>query len=212
MAGILARTTPRKLKLNFILVVLAASGLALLAWTQVWVYSVVAGSGADPLTLAVDGSEASPAVTALALAGFALAGALTIAGRVIRVVLGALEILLGVSVFLAAYLVLDNPALASAPAVTKATGVAGTESILAAVTSASVTPWPWVALAASVLMGATGLGIVLTASRWPGPTTKYQTTRLVAAAGTSAAAPASSGEPDAVVDWDDLSRGQDPTA
>jgi len=208
MAVVLSRMPPRRLKLVFILLVLVASILALLAWTQVWVYAVVAATDADALTLAVDGADAAPAVTALALAGFALAGALTIAGRGIRVVLGVLEILLAVSVFLSAYLVLGNPALASAPAVTQATGIAGTESILSAVSSASVSPWPAVALAASVLMLVTGVGIIATASRWPGPTTRYQTTRLVPADGT----PAARAEPDAVVDWDDLSRGEDPTA
>ncbi|TDW28606.1 Trp biosynthesis-associated membrane protein [Cryobacterium psychrophilum] len=208
MAGVLSHTPPRRVKLIFILLVLVASTLALLAWTQVWVNAVVAETGVDALTLAVDGSDAAPAVTALALAGFALGGALTIAGRSIRVVLGVLEILLAVSVFLSAYLVLGNPALASAPAVTAATGIAGTESILAAVASASVTPWPYVALAASVIMFVTGAGIIATASRWPGPTTRYQTTRLVPAAGS----PTGGSEPDAVVDWDDLSRGEDPTA
>src|SRR5680860_1330372 len=106
MAAVLSRTSPRRLKLVFILLVLVASILALLAWTQVWVYAVVAATDADSLTLAVDGADAAPAVTALALAGFALGGALTIAGRGIRVVLGVLEILLAVSVFLSAYLVL----------------------------------------------------------------------------------------------------------
>jgi len=208
-----SKTTPRKLKLSLILIALAASTLALLAWTQVWVHAAVLGTGTEDLVLAVDGSEASPAITALALAGFALAGALTIAGRVVRVVLGALEVLIGVSVFIASLQVVTEPALASAPAVTKATGIAGTDSILAVVTEATVTPWPVVALVAAVGMIGCGVAIIVTAGRWPGATTKYQTSRMEPVAGSSVRSePASKSAPDPVVDWDDLSRGQDPTA
>ncbi|KFF60594.1 hypothetical protein JF66_03165 [Cryobacterium sp. MLB-32] len=201
--------SPRRVKLTLILAVLGASMLALLAWTQVWVNATVSTSGTDSLALAVDGSEASPAITALALAGFALAGALTIAGRIIRLVLGALEILIGVSVFLATYQVINAPALASSSAVTKATGIAGTESILAVVADASATPWPYLALVASFLMLLAGVGIIITAGRWPGPTSRYQTTRLAPAGGEMGNRDHA---PDPVVDWDDLSRGEDPTA
>ncbi|KGJ75985.1 hypothetical protein GY21_09400 [Cryobacterium roopkundense] len=197
------------MKLTFILVVLVASTLALLAWTQVWVNAVVSASGADSLRLAVDGSEASPAITALALAGFALAGALAIAGRIVRVVLGALEVLIGVSVFLSTIQVIANPALASSPVVTAATGVAGTDSILAAVEAATTTPWPYLALGASFVMLLAGVGIIVTSGRWPGPTSRYQTTRMAPAGGNPAA---ESQTPDPVVDWDELSRGEDPTA
>jgi len=208
-----APKSPRRFKLRFILVVLAASTLALLAWTQVWVNTAVIGTGAEKLLLAIDGSAASPAITALALAGFALAGALTIAGRVVRVVLGVLESLIGVSVFLASFQVLVDPALASASEVTKATGIAGTESILAVVSESTATPWPYVAVAASVIMVLAGLGISVTAGRWAGATTKYQTTRMEPAAGAASRSGAErESTPDAVVDWDDLSRGQDPTA
>lgn len=204
-----ARISSRRFKLTFILVVLGSSTLALLAWTQVWVNTVVSTSGTDTLTLAVDGSEASPAITALALAGFALAGALTIAGRIIRVVLGALEMLIGVSVFLATFQVTGNPALSSSSAVTKATGIAGNDSILGVVSKATVTPWPYLALAASGVMLLAGVGIIVTSGRWPGPTRRYQTARMEPAA---AARVAQDRAPDPVVDWDELSRGQDPTS
>src|SRR5665647_2348429 len=121
--------TGRRLKLTLILGVLLASGLALLAWTQVWINADVAMLGAVQRHLPVPGSTASPALSALALAGLALGGARTIAGPVIRVVLGLLEVLLGVSVFLAAFAAVSDPAAASAGAVTKATGIAGKNSI-----------------------------------------------------------------------------------
>lgn len=201
-------TGPR-VKLTLILGVLLASGLALLAWTQVWVNADVATLGAAQRHLAVPGSIASPALTALALAGLALGGALTIAGPVIRVVLGVLEVLLGVSVFLAAFTAVSDPAAASAAAVTKATGITGKKSIEVGVVDPTVTPWPFVALAAAVLMLALGAAIVVTAGRWPGQGSRYQAVRLepVKTAAAQEEAPR-----DAVTDWDELSRGDDPTA
>lgn len=202
----------RRIKLALILGVLVASGIALLSWTQVWILADVATSGSARDSLEVTGSTASPALTALALAGLALGGALTIAGPVIRVVLGLLEVLLGFSVFLGAFLAVTDPAGASAAAVTAATGISGRESIEAAVIDPTVTAWPFLALAAAVLMALVGVAVVVTARRWPGPTTRYQAVRLEPArpAGDDAAAAAPTR--DAVDDWDELSRGDDPTA
>ena len=202
----------RRVKLALILGVLLASGIALLSWTQVWILADVATSGSAREHLEVTGSTASPALTALALAGLALGGALTIAGPVIRVVLGLLAILLGVSVFLGAFLAVSDPAGASAAAVTAATGISGKESIDVAVIDPTVTAWPFVALAAAVLMALVGVAIVVTARRWPGPTTRYQAVRLEPARPTDADDAAEAAPRDAVDDWDELSRGDDPTA
>ena len=202
----------RRIKLALILGVLAASGIALLSWTQVWILADVATSGSARDHLEVTGSTASPALTALALAGLALGGALTIAGPVIRVVLGLLEILLGVSVFLGAFLAVSDPAGASAAAVTAATGISGTESIDQAVIDPTVTAWPFLALAAAVLMALVGVAVVVTARRWPGPTTRYQAVRLDPQLPAGADAAAEAPTHDAVDDWDELSRGDDPTA
>ncbi|SEN00572.1 trp region conserved hypothetical membrane protein [Cryobacterium luteum] len=214
------RMPPRRLKLVLILTILGASSLALLAWTQVWIKAEVGLPDAGTQVLEIDGAVAAPALTALALSGFALAGALTIAGRVIRIVLGALEMLLGFSVFLAAFLALEDPAQASAAAVTAATGIAGHESIRLSVLGTVVTTWPFVALAAAVIMAATGLAVILTSARWPGPTRKYQAVRFETVASPDGPdtiapvghAPVELAPNDSVGDWDDLSRGEDPTA
>lgn len=231
----------KRLKLALILLVLAASAVALAAWSRVWIdASIATGAGSGTLTLQVSGSEAAPALTALALAGVALAGALTIAGPVIRVVLGILEVILGGCVILAAFWAVSDPASASASVVTAATGIAGEESILDAIGSTSLTAWPYVAIGAGVVMAFAGIAIVVTGSSWPRSTGRYQAVRLepveggtdvfaeqaVTAAGTPSAgvtsAPAGAAQPGetafpvdsnsrAVDSWDDLSRGSDPT-
>jgi uncharacterized membrane protein (TIGR02234 family) len=204
--------TGKRLRLLLIVTVLAASTLALLAWTQVWGSVDVTGSAGVTEQIEVDGSIAAPAITALALAGIALAGALSIAGPVIRVILGILEILLGASVFLSAFFAVTDPAHASAAAVTAATGIAGRDSVASAVQSSTTTLWPYLAVLASVIMAVTGLLIVFTVRAWPGATRRYQSVRFAPVttdAGPSVRRPGRA--PDAVVDWDELSRGEDPT-
>ncbi|TFC96982.1 MULTISPECIES: Trp biosynthesis-associated membrane protein [Cryobacterium] len=202
----------RRVKLVNILVVLAGSGLALLAWTQPWVNAEVAQSGSARQTIEVAGATAAPGVTALALAGMALAGALSIAGPVIRLVLGVLGVLLGSSVFLSAFLAITDPATASAGAVTDVTGIAGTESVVDAVVSASLTAWPFVALLSGVVIAGAGVSVLVTARHWPGPTSRYQAVRFAPAdPDDSGAADAAGQERDSIDDWDGLSRGEDPT-
>ncbi|WP_130177430.1 Trp biosynthesis-associated membrane protein [Cryobacterium sp. SO1] len=200
---------PRRIKPILILAVIAASGLALLAWTQVWATVRLSADGTSQQVLDVTGSIAAPGLTALALAGLALAGALTIAGVVIRIVLGILEMLLGVSVILSAALALADPVGASVAAVTAATGIAGTDSTRAAVQSAAVTFWPFLALVAGILMLVVGLVVCVSARRWPGPTTRYESTRFTPV---TDAATGQTRPHDAVDDWDGLTRGDDPTA
>jgi uncharacterized membrane protein (TIGR02234 family) len=199
----------RRLKPVLVLAVIGASGLALLSWTQVWVNLTLADDGSTQQLLAVAGSVASPGLTALALAGLALAGALTIAGPVIRIILGLLEVLLGVSVLLSASLAVGDPVGASTAAVTTATGIAGTDSTRAAVGQAALTGWPFLALAAGILMVLAGLCVCVTGRHWPGPTKRYEATTFepVTDAATGQVRPR-----DAVDDWDGLTRGDDPTA
>jgi uncharacterized membrane protein (TIGR02234 family) len=198
---------PRRIKPTLILAVIAASGLALLAWTQVWATLDVILDGGQT-ALEVTGSVAAPGLTALALAGLALAGALTIAGGVIRIILGLLEMLLGVSVVLSAVLAIADPIGAGSAAVTAVSGISGIDSIRAGVSAAALTGWPYLALGAGILMFLVGLAVCLTARRWPGATTRYDATRFepVTDAATGQTRPR-----DAVDDWDGLTRGDDPT-
>ncbi|GAB3125681.1 Trp biosynthesis-associated membrane protein [Glaciibacter psychrotolerans] len=224
------RSSGKRLKLLHILTIIVASALALLAWTQTWVVVTLSTQAGSDLLLNVDGSVAAPALTALALAGLALAGALTIAGTIIRIILGFLEALLGFSVGLAVFEAVTDPAAASSAAVTAATGIAGHESVVAGVSSADLTFWPYLALVAAALMLVTGVSVIITVGRWPGPTTRYQAVRLEPvpatpdaprAAATAADADAETAAAvdavdhpsghDSVGDWDDLSRGEDPT-
>lgn len=196
------RAAGRRVKYTLILASLLLAALVLLAWTQTWL-TVHLIAGAPTASVPVDGNVAAPALAALALAGLALTAALSIAGLLFRIVLGVLDALLGACIAFSAILVLTAPVAASEPAVTAATGVAGSESIAEVVSATSLTVWPVFTLVTGILLVLVGLGVALTARRWPSSSRKYSAVRLE---------PVDRDEmPDAVDSWDELSRGDDPT-
>jgi uncharacterized membrane protein (TIGR02234 family) len=193
---------PRRLKLYTILIGLALAGIALLAYTQTWIDIRANSPQGDTVSVPAAGSVAAPALSALALAGLALFGAITIAGRGFRVVLGALEVILGACVVASSLVTIANPIKAAQSAVTTVTGVDGSQSVHDIVVSHSVTAWPFVALVTGAAMAVLGVAVIVTSKNWPEGTRRYQAVRIV-----DPSAPT-----DPVVAWDTLTTGSDPTA
>jgi len=192
----------RRLKALTLLAGVAIAGLSMLAWTGSWFAVRLASAQSAPPAgseVAVTGGTAAPALIALSLAGLAIVAALALAGRAFRAVLAVLHALIGACVLLSAILALADPLKASAPALTKATGIAGTASLRTLVSSVESSPWPWVAIASGVLAVALGILILVTGRRWPASSRRY--TRFAA----------EDGRHSAVDDWDELSEGIDPT-
>ena len=188
--------TPARLKLILLLAGVVLAGLALLAWTQEW-FGITLLDGA---VLSVSGEIAAPALTALALTGLVLVGALSIAGPFFRVILGSLQALLGFTIGFSAVLAILDPLTASAAAITTATGVSG-ELVGAQASAFTSTAWPWLAVVAGALLIVTGFLVVATGRAWPGSSRKHQAVKLAPADGTRSS----------VDDWDALSGGDDPT-
>ncbi|MCD2442276.1 Trp biosynthesis-associated membrane protein [Agromyces sp. SYSU K20354] len=200
-----------RMKLPAILATVVGAGLALLSWSQTW-YDLVlvssAGGAASGDAIAVLGSIASPALAALGLAGLALVAALAIAGPGIRIILGVLEVLLGGSIVLAAVVAIGDPVTAVSPAVTDATGVAGSEPTAALVAGVTPTFWPAAAVIAGAVLILAGVLVLATGTRWPASSRRYRGARLEEHRPGEPALPASDR---AIDDWDELSRGDDPT-
>jgi len=192
----------RRLKAVSLIVSILLSALTLLAWTMTWFQVVLGGAESSSTEISVTGEVAAPALAALGLAGLALVAALAIAGPVFRMVLGVLQAAIGACVAWSAWGAISDPVAASAPLVTETTGISGARSIDALVETVAATAWPGITMVVSALMVITGIFIVATARRWPGPTSRYQGVRLE-----DPDAPRSS-----VSDWDSLSDGSDPTS
>ncbi len=200
-ASVPAPNRGKRIKYSLMLGSLALAGLTLIAWTQQWLTVTLTEPGRDQLT--VDGAIAAPALAALALATLALGAALAIAGTGFRYLLGILEVLLGGSVALSAVLVFVDPVGAAEAAVTNATGIAGTQSVAALVSSTAATAWPAITLVLGAAIAVAGIGVVVTARSWPRSSKKYSAVTLE---------PVATDEmPDAVDSWDELTRGDDPT-
>ena len=194
------RAGSRRVRLLALTLPIAAAAVALLAWSQVWVV-VEFGDGRQVLTA---GDSAAPAIPPFALAALALVAALSLAGVFFRVVLGVLQALLGFGIAMSGVLALTDPVQAAAVSVTEATGVDGLDSVRALVEQVQVSFWPGLAVAAGAAAVVIGIGIALTASRWPDRIRRYDQARLEPAQG--------SANPDRLDAWDALSDGDDPTA
>jgi hypothetical protein len=187
----------RRLRLYTIVAVGAIAGLTLITTTQTW-WTVNLAAKSLPLA----GTVAAPALTALSLCGLVLAAALALAGPVFRLILGLIQLLLAFTVVFTTILSLARPDQPSESAVQTATGIAGSSSIDALIRSVALTPWGFVAVVLGVFSFLVGLWLLFTFRFWPVASRKYQAVRF---------AP-EDGPRDAVVDWDALSDGADPTA
>lgn len=182
--------TARRLKGVILVSCIVVSGLTLIAWTQTWFVVSLVPDELGGASVAIAGDIAAGGLAALGLAGLALVGALSIAGPFFRVILGALESLIGATVTLSAVLAVTAPVAASAAAITEATGVSGDKSVAELVKTTSFSLWPWLAVVLGVAGMTLGILIIVTGRRWPGSSRKYQAVRFDPADNASTAIPA----------------------
>jgi hypothetical protein len=185
------RSEPSRERLVLVLVVLALGGVVVLCSTQV--FSTVTPVDATPVP--VTGQGVAPALAPLGIVLVALAGALTIAGRVARVLLGVVLVLLGAVVVLLTLPNALDPAAGTRGAVSTATGVAGRVAEVAVGTA-----WPLAAAVAGVLASLAGAAVLVLSPGWPSGGGRYRQ------AGGSGGR-----RSDPVDEWDALTSGDDPT-
>ena len=176
----------------------------MLSWTQTWFTVHLDAAAAVSSTVVADGSAAVPQFTALAIASLALFLAMTIAGRVVRVVLAVIQVLLGVGIVVSGISALADPVGAAKGAIGDVAGVSDLSAVRRIVTTVDVSAWPVVGIVGGVLAVLLGVVVLVVQGSWPGPSRKY-------AAAPTETAPKAPVQRDAIVDWDDLSAGVDPT-
>jgi len=190
--------SPARLRLVSLVAVALLAGLGFLSWSQTWFRIAI-----EPRELSVGGDVAGSAIPALALASLALVLALALSGPGFRIVLALLESLLGIGVIVVTGFALANPVAASAPAITKATGLAGAVGFGG---EATATGWPILAIVTGCLMVLCGLFIAVTGRGWPASGRRFSRSRTEPVDGDADVA-----DPDPVREWDALSEGDDPT-
>lgn len=145
-----------------VLGLLLSGALGLLSATQPWGSATLL----DGRELAVAGQDVAGALTTLSLASVALALVLPLAGRVWRLVLGALALLLGGLLAAHAAASRDGVGTALEALVADATGLAGTAQ-QAELAASSTTAWPVLGAVVGALGAAVGVWVLVTARRWP---------------------------------------------
>lgn len=196
----------RRARLLAVLTILAAGALGIISSTQTWLTVTLDDGAHHELTVA--GAAAIPVLAALSLAVLALGAALSIVGVVLRYVFAALTIVIaGALGALTAQVAFAPPITAVAGTVTTATGISGADAVDELVLAVAASAWPFVTLAGWIVLLAAGIFTVITARRWPGSGRKYGSDAAPRAASRPGSRPA-----DAIDSWDDLSRGEDPTA
>jgi uncharacterized membrane protein (TIGR02234 family) len=188
-----------------VVAILVGAAVSLIASTQTWLDVTLQDAGSAPL--AVAGASAVALLAPLSLAALALALALSIVGVVLRHVFGALAVVIGVT--LAAYswrIAAEQPVDAVAAIVTESTGLAGLSTVSQLVSTIVATPWPAITVAAALVITAGGVMTLVTARRWQNSGRRYRTDDA------APTGPTGSRPHDAIDSWDDLSRGDDPTA
>jgi uncharacterized membrane protein (TIGR02234 family) len=194
----------RRGRLLAVVVVLGGAGLVLLAATRPWVSQQITGVP-GVVSLTATGSQAAPAVSALAIVAAAAAVVLLIGGRLVTRLAGVLAALAGAGIVASVVGVLTDPQGAAAPAVPAATGRAGPLP-----GAASPSAWVWLALLGGLVAVGGGLFAAVRAGRWPVPGRRFETGSGRLSAAPPAARAADAGE-DPIGTWDALSRGEDPT-
>lgn len=209
-------------KRTVLLLVLLAAGVLLVSGSRVWVN----GSVDDPVLgasiLHGTGSQVARGVLAAALVGAAAVVAAATSGRIVRRLAAAVVVLAGALGAAVIGSVVADPD--GALGRLAATGTGRTGDVPA---HGSVTLWVWVAALAAVVMTLAGLAALVGAGRWSGLSSRYDAPSAGGAApGADGAVPNTAGAtPDAAGPtseqavrrsresaWEQLSRGEDPTA
>lgn len=188
-----------------VLLVVFGGAIAIISSTQTWLDLTLRAGATEPVP--VPGASALPLLAPLSLAALALGLALTVVGRVLRYAFGLVATVIGGALTVGALRVgIQHPQDAFAAAVTKATGLSGSEAITELVASIDGTLWPFLAAAGGIAIAVGGIVTLVTAHAWRAGGRRYRrdTAREQIASG--------SRPHDAIDSWDDLSHGDDPTA
>jgi uncharacterized membrane protein (TIGR02234 family) len=187
-----------------LVLVLVSASVILVSGSREWVSGSVDDAVLGAAALHGRGSDVAPGALAAALVGLASAVAAATAGTVVRVIAACATLLaavLGAAVVIA---VLADPSGALGTLAAAGTGRGGTVAAHGRVGS-----WAWVALAATLAMGVGGLGALVGGRRWHGLSSRYDAPVAGAVAQPDPAGERTVGGGSA---WDQLSRGEDPTA
>lgn len=207
----------RRFKSLSLLTAVVLSAMVLIGWSQTWFVFDVSFAEGQSRPLDISGQQVASALSALGLTGFALTAALSLAGVVLRRILGVFLFLLGGGIFFVTISPWTDPIAAAAPALTALSAISDVDTLRTFVLSTAATAWPGVTAVIGLLFLPLGILIFFTAGKWGTASRKFErTTKNSSANATEKVATRPAGVVEDVsaqnIDaWDSLSHGEDPT-
>lgn len=192
-------------KRHLIPLLLIAGVAILITITRAWVLLELEPTAAANAHVSVSGSEGNAALMPVAIALLAIGLVLSIAGRVLRVVLGLLATVFGA--WIAWQVWADTQMGESAlidfagSTITEATGLV-TDRDADLIVSLNATLWPLVTIVLGVLVMLVGVAVIIFGWRWQKGGSRYEARKPV---------DSSHRTTDRISDWDALSGGEDPS-
>ena len=196
-------------KRTVLLLVLVSASVILVSGSRVWVSGSAGDAALGASVLNGTGSDVAPGALAAALVGLASAVAAATAGKVVRVIAAGSAMLAAVLGVVVITFTLADPGGALGTLAAAGTGRSGS-----VVAHGHAGGWAWVALAATLVMGLGGFCALVGSSRWNGLSSRYDPPVAGQTAQTSQTSQlGSTGDLGRrrQVEWDQLSRGEDPT-
>jgi uncharacterized membrane protein (TIGR02234 family) len=187
-----------------LLLVMVSASVILVSGSREWVSGSVGDATLGAIVLHGKGSDIAPGALAAAFVGLASAVAAATSGRVVRVIAscsGLLAALLGAGVIIS---MLADPDGALGRLAAAGTGRSGTVAA-----HGQVGIWAWVALTAMLVMGLGGIAALAGSRRWDGLSSRYD---APVAGGKSKRGSGVQQDRRRESEWEQLSRGEDPTA
>lgn len=187
-----------------LVLVFVSASVILVSGSREWVSGSVNDAVLGASVLHGKGSDIAAGALAAALVGLASAVAATTSAAVVRVIAACATLLAAVLGAAVVISILVDPSGALGKLAAAGTGRSGTVAAHGRAES-----WAWVALAATLIMGVGGLGALVGGRRWRGLSSRYDAPVTGEETDTGP-----SGEPSRTQEsaWDQLSRGEDPTA
>jgi uncharacterized membrane protein (TIGR02234 family) len=190
---------------SLLLTAAAGAVLALAAGAPTWVTGSVR-TATGSAAVAVDGRDAAPVATALALVSLAAVVASTLGRRLARTVAALVLVLGGAGTVFASLTVAGAPQAALAAPARAASGTTGSPLD----GDPSVRPWPLVSAAGGALVLVAGAGVLARSRRWAREAPATATSSRHEREATRRTAPPAPGD-DPAAAWDSLTHGEDPT-
>ena len=173
----------------------AAAALLAGATSTTWINATAPDLAGTAQQVTVTGSDAAPAVLALALVAIAASLATALSSHWLRFVTGPVLIATGAGSVIAALGAVQAPQEAARSAVGSATGVLGSA------VQAEPTAWPLLTLVPALVVAGIGVLVLVVGRGWP-VGARYRSAAVVATADPGQ-------DPSAA--WDALTRGEDPS-